>query len=59
MMKHISLATTGFELVHERTRKRVFLDEMDVVMPWTELLGLIKPFAPAGTSLKVGAPRLP
>jgi IS5 family transposase len=40
-MKQISLATTGFELVTKRTRKRVFLDEMSLVVPWRELVGLI------------------
>jgi len=35
-MKQISLAATGFELVTKRTRKRVFLDEMNLVVPWTE-----------------------
>jgi hypothetical protein len=29
LMKQISLATTGFELVTKRTHKRVFLDEMN------------------------------
>ena len=46
-MKQISLATTGFELATKRTRKRVFLDEMNLVVPWTELVGLIQPFAPS------------
>ena len=49
-MKQISLATTGFELVTKRTRKRVFLDEMNLVVPWTELVGLIQPFAPVAGS---------
>jgi IS5 family transposase len=40
-MKQISLATTGFELVTKRTRKRKFLDEMNLVIPWSQLLGLI------------------
>jgi len=35
-MKQISLATTEFELV----TKRVFLDEMNLVVPWTELVSL-------------------
>ena len=56
MMKPISLATTGFELVHKRKRKRVFLDGMDVVVPWTELVGLMKPFAPVDTGAKGGRP---
>ena len=55
-MKQISLATTGFELVTKRTRKRVFLDEMNLVVPWTELVGLIQPYAPSGTGTKGGRP---
>jgi IS5 family transposase len=47
-MKQISLATTGFELVTKRTRKREFLDEMNLVIPWSQLLGLFAPHAPAG-----------
>jgi IS5 family transposase len=55
-MKQISLATTGFELVTKRTRKRVFLDEMNLVVPWTELVGLIQPFAPCVAGAKGGRP---
>lgn len=32
-MKEMSLVTTGFELVTNRTRKREFLDELDLVIP--------------------------
>ena len=52
-MKQISLAATGFELVTKRTRKREFLDEMNLVVPWSELVGLIQAHAPAG---KTGRP---
>ncbi len=55
-MKQMSLATTGFELVTKRTRKREFLDEMNLVIPWTELLALIAPHAPTG---KTGRPPFP
>ena len=55
-MKQISLATSGFELVTKRTRKRVFLDEISLVVPWRELVGLIQPFAPTGTGVKGGRP---
>ena len=55
-MKQISLASSGFELVTKRTRKRVFLDEMSLVVPWSELVGLIQPFAPRGTGAKGGRP---
>ncbi len=49
-MKQMSLASTGFELVTKRTRKREFLDEMNLVVPWAELVALIEPHAPAGKS---------
>ena len=52
-MKQMSLATNGFELVAKRTRKREFLVEMNLVIPWSELLSLIAPHAPAG---KTGRP---
>jgi transposase, IS5 family len=47
-MKQMSLVYTGSELVTKRTRKREFLDEMNLVIPWSELLSLIAPLAPAG-----------
>ena len=52
-MKQKSFAATGFELVTKRTRKREFLDEMNLVVPWTELIALIEPHAPAA---KTGRP---
>ena len=45
-MKQLSLATTGFELVTKRTRKREFLGEMTLVVPWAELVALITQHAP-------------
>lgn len=47
-MKQIRLATTGFELTTKRTRKREFLDEIDRVIPLSELLALIVPYASSG-----------
>ena len=49
-MKQKSFATTGFELIVKRTRKREFLDEMNLVVPWAELVSLIEPHAPKGTT---------
>lgn len=49
----MSLAAIRFELVTKRTRKREFLDEINLVIPWSELLALIAPHAPAG---KTGRP---
>ncbi len=40
----------------KRTRKREFLDEMNLVIPWSQLLALIAPHAPAG---KTGRPPFP
>ena len=60
-VKQISFGASGFELSSKTTRKRVFLDEMIIVVPWcrgavvpwAELVGLIQPHAPAG---KTGRP---
>ena len=54
-MKQMSLETTGFERRTKRTRKREFLDEMNRVVPWSELVALIKPHAPT-RSAKGGRP---
>lgn len=40
----------------KRTRKRAFLEEMERVVPWTELVALIVPHMPAG---KTGRPPYP
>jgi L-asparaginase/Glu-tRNA(Gln) amidotransferase subunit D len=36
LMKRISLATSGFELVTKRRRECVFLGEMNLVVPWSD-----------------------
>ena len=46
-MKQMSLGESGFERKTKRTRKREFLDEMNLVVPWAELVALIAPHAPA------------
>jgi hypothetical protein len=43
-IKQSPLACTKFELVTNRTRKREFLEETNLVVPWIELTGLIQPF---------------
>jgi len=43
----------GLNLSKRRTRKAVFLDEMNLVVPWSELLVLIAPHAPRA---KTGRP---
>jgi IS5 family transposase len=39
-------ADLGLDLTSRKTRKAVFLDEMDRVVPWAQLLALIAPHAP-------------
>jgi hypothetical protein len=41
-------ADPGLNLTTKRTRKRVFLDEMERVVPWGALVDLITPYAPEG-----------
>jgi IS5 family transposase len=38
----------GLNLTTKRTRKREFLDEMNRVVPWADLVALVAPFAPEG-----------
>ena len=52
-MKQTSLSVSGFELQSKRTRRREFLSEMDLVIPWADLVALIQPHASAG---KTGRP---
>ena len=53
LAKQISLDATGFEFVAKRTRKGEFLDEINLMVPRAELVGLIEPHAPLG---KIGRP---
>ena len=43
-------------MVTNRTRKRKFLEDMNLVVPWTELIGFIQPFPHAS---KTGRPTFP
>jgi IS5 family transposase len=47
-MKQMSLGSDGFNLSSKRTRKREFLDEMSLVVPWSDLTMLIEPHYPKG-----------
>ena len=35
----------GFDPIHKKTRKEIFLDEMNRVVPWDALVALIQPHA--------------
>ena len=45
-MKQMTLSTSGFDRYGKTTRRAAFLAEMDRVVPWGELCGLIEPFYP-------------
>lgn len=48
-MRQLTLASQGsFERYGKETRREKFLEEMDQVMPWSELEGLIEPYYPKG-----------
>ena len=48
-MKSISSQTSlGFSLSVRKTRKAIFLDQMDRVVPWSQLVDLIAPHYPEG-----------
>jgi IS5 family transposase len=46
-MKQMSLDTSGFERKMKRTHNREFLDEMNLVVPCSELVVLAIPHTPA------------
>jgi IS5 family transposase len=45
-MKQTTFASLAFETKKKRTRREVFLSEMDAVIPWARLLGVIEPHYP-------------
>jgi IS5 family transposase len=51
----MSLGAAGFERKTKRTRKREFLDEMNLVVPWAELVALIAPHAPPRVRIVVAS----
>ena len=46
-MRQPTFASQGFEKYRMKTRKQQFLDEMEQVVPWQELVALIQPHYPA------------
>ncbi len=45
-MKQNSFALDGFEKYRKKTRKEIFLEEMDQIIPWKELTEAIEPYYP-------------
>jgi transposase, IS5 family len=42
-MSHISFSDAEYAGERKKPRREVFLEEMEVVVPWKPLLGLIEP----------------
>lgn len=47
-MKQIAFADAEYSNKHKQTRKELFLKEMEQVVPWKGLIGLIEPHYPRG-----------
>ena len=45
-MKQQSLEASGFEKYRKKTRKEIFLDEMEQIIPCKELCEAIEPYYP-------------
>ena len=45
-MKQQSLEVSGFEKYRKKTRKEIFLEEMNRIIPWVELSEAISPYYP-------------
>jgi hypothetical protein len=41
--KQMTFANTGFERYSRQTKRAVFLDEMNAIVPWKHLCALIAP----------------
>jgi hypothetical protein len=48
MIETMKQTSLGLGQSSKRTRRRVFLEEMDRVVPWSELVALISPYMPEG-----------
>jgi IS5 family transposase len=46
LMRQETLAEEGFEKHRKKTRREQFLEEMEQIIPWTELAAVIEPFYP-------------
>ena len=46
-MRQQSFAAEDFEKYRKKTRKEIFLEEMDQIIPWGEMSGVVEPHYPA------------
>ncbi len=52
-MRQPMFSETGFEKYRKKTRKEQFLEEMERIIPWTELTEAIEPFYPKPEGVRV------
>lgn len=57
MPKQLTFATQNFRAKRRKTRRELFLDEMDAIVPWAELVAVIEPHYP--TEGRPGRPPMP
>jgi IS5 family transposase len=43
MMRNMNQTSLGFDALHKKTHKEIFLQEMELVVPWAQLEALIAP----------------
>jgi IS5 family transposase len=49
-LKQTTFSTAGFDRYAKTTKRAAFLAEMEQVVPWSELCGLVEPFYPKGAT---------
>ena len=47
-MKQKSFASVAWEMKQKKTRREIFLEDMEQVVPWTEWVKRIEPYDPKG-----------
>lgn len=48
MERQSTLAEAGFDKYRKKTRREQFLDEMEIAVPWKDLVKIIEPYYPSG-----------
>lgn len=48
LLKQTTFSTAGFDCYAKTTKRAAFLAEMERVVPWSKLCGLVEPFYPKG-----------
>lgn len=48
MEKQSTFADAGFEKYRKKTRREQFLEDMEIAVPWEELVKVVEPYYPAG-----------